>query len=148
MATNTNAFDDIDPKTESKSSYGVSAARKAQLSSYDAPLHVLDAKGIDVPHREFHPEDATEYPTTITCGDTRVSLHQDVKEQSTDAFGDFGAAADDTDDITWTVVDLTDGTVTLTVVGDWGNRREVPVEEFADQYTPITTTNGVPQFGY
>lgn len=166
------AFDDVlSEREQGKADYGVSARRKAQLSSYDAPLHVLAANGIEVPHRDFNPEDAQEYPTTQELPDvedsqgessarndsseknregSRVHLHQDVREQSEDVFGDFGSAEEDTDDIVWTVVDLTDGSVTITVVGDWTKRRDVPVEEFADEYEPLTadTERYVPVFGY
>ncbi len=145
----TDAFNDVlDPKVQSKADYGVSAKRKAMLSQCAAPLHVLDAKGVEVPHREYNPEDATEYPHTVECDGVTVHLHQNVKESSEDVFGDFGAADEDTDDVTWTVVDLTDGTVTLTVVGDWSTKREVPFEDFDENYEPIYLSDGQPRWGY
>lgn len=168
--TTTTSERGIDPKTQSKSTYGCSIERKQMLVECDAPLHVLDALGVEVPHREFNPEDAYEYPTTVEFEDsqdessqssssensneldgTRVHLHQDVRETSDDEFGDFGAAEEDTDDVVWTVVDLMDETVTLTVVGEWSKRRHVPFEDFTDEYEPITCTTPVgevPQFGY
>lgn len=152
MSKANNPFSDIlDPRTESKASHGVAASRKAELSKYEAPLSALDAHGIEVPHRTFKPEEATEYPTDQHFDDgATVHLFQDVREQSNsdEAFGDFGAAEDDTDDVVWTVVDLTDGTVTLTVVGDWGKRREVAFEGFLDDYEPLFLTNGAPRYGY
>ena len=51
-------------------------------------------------------------------------------------------------DVTWTVVDLTDGTVTLTVVGEWSKRRNVPFETFPDTYEPLTLTDGEPSWGH
>lgn len=144
------AFDDfgIDPKTESKADYGPSAQRKAALQQATAPMHVLDAHGVDVPGQEFHPEDHREYPTTAEIDGVRVHLHQDVKERDdgVDAFGDFGAAEDD--DVIWTVVDLTDETVTLKVVGEWSKSREVPFGEFAEEYEPLHLSDGQPQWGY
>jgi hypothetical protein len=136
------------------------------------PAHVLDAVGFNVPGQVFNPENAREYPTTKECtsdneassdeastnssstmtsenGESvRVHLHQDVREDMDDSFGDFGAVCEDTDDVVWTVVDLTDGTVTLTVVGEWRKRREVQYSDFAEDYEPITVENGVPRFGY
>jgi len=74
-------------------------------------------------------------------------VREDFSED--DEFGDFGAIeSDDEDDVIWTVVSLADETVTLTVVGDWSRRREVPFEEFAKQYNPLYLTNGEPRWGY
>jgi hypothetical protein len=146
------AFADIINRTNSD--YGPSASRKAVLSACQAPLHVLNSLGVDVPHREFidDPSDCKEFPTTAIVDDgTRVHLHQDVREQSTAAFGDFGAAHDDDTEVIWTVVDLTDETVTLTVVGDWSRRRNVPFSEFSEEYEPLYLEDGqqkVPRFGY
>jgi len=155
----TTVADSIDPKTRSKAENGVDASRKVMLCECGAPFHVLDSLGVEVPHRDYNPEDAYEYPTTVELGDTRVHLHQDVREDSEDDFGNFGAIEEDTEDVIWTVVDLTDETVTLTVVGDWSKRRHVPFEDFTDEYEPITCTvpvgtdewgkmREVPQFGY
>jgi hypothetical protein len=117
------------------------------------PPHVLDAVGFNVPGQVFNPENAREYPTTKECTSessesVKVHLHQDVREDMDDSFGDFGAVSEDADDVVWTVVDLTEGTVTLTVVGEWGKRRNVEYSEFAEDYEPITVENGVPRFGY
>lgn len=152
MDTKTNTFDDIDPKTESNATNGVSARRKAWLTDCAVPYSTLQANGVDVPHREYAdgPEDVRDYPTTVTFDDgSRVHLHQDVREVSEDdAFGDFAAVDEDTEDVVWTVVDLCDGTVTLTVVGDWGQRRDVPVEAFPDEYEPLHLADGQPRWGY
>lgn len=154
MSTDTTAFDDVlDPRTDSQADHGVSASRKAELAAMDGPLQVLDQLGIDVPHKTFTPEDEHEFPTTLVADDnTRVSLFQDVRESfDDDSFGDMGLSEDEDDDVIWTVVDLSDGTVNLTVVGDWGKRREVPIEDFAANYEPITveTAQGtVPRLGY
>jgi len=153
MTTKDNPFSDID--TNSLNSGGVSAKRIQHLGEYDAPLHVLDAAGIDVPHREYNPEDATTFPTTVQCEGSsetvRVSLFQDVKEDMENAFGDLGSAEDEEDDVVWTVSDLSDGTVNLMVVGEWSQRREVDFETFADEYEPVTveTDHGeIPRYGY
>jgi len=155
MATNTDAFSDIDKK--SLNNGGPSAKRRINLKKYDAPLHVLDKLGVDIPHREYHPEDSFEYPTTVVCesenNTARVSLFQDVKEDMDDSFGDFGAVAEDEedDDVVWTVSDLTDGTVSLMVVGEWSKRREIEYSTFAENYEPVTVTTPhgeVPQLGY
>jgi hypothetical protein len=170
MATTTGAFDDIDPKTESKADHGVSASRKVRLTSYEAPLFALAAHGIEVPHRDFDPEGSFEYPTTVHIWDgpdgwqtidptpyfdhtalgevVTVHLHQDVREDMDDEFGVFGSLEDDDEDVVWTVVGLDDGTVNLTVVGDWGRRREVPYAEFAEDYEPLHLTDGQPRWGY
>jgi len=155
MATN-NAFSDV-YDTNSLNNGGPSAKRRLNLREYDAPLSLLDKHGIDIPHREFHPEDSFEYPTTVVCegqeGTVTVSLFQDVVEDMDDSFGDFGAVADDEEDedVVWTVSDLTDGTVNLMVVGEWSKRREIEYSTFADNYDVVTveTSRGeVPQFGY
>lgn len=151
----TNAFDDVlDERTKGGADRGVAAKRKVRLCSYDATYEVLDAHGVDIPHREYaDSEDMHEYPTTVTLDDgTTVSLFQDVVETA-DAFGDFGTADDDVEDVTWTVVDLMAETVTLKVVGDWGKSREVPFETFANEYEPVTVDvsgvdHAVPRFGY
>jgi hypothetical protein len=139
-----NAFDDLDPKTESKADYGVPASRKARLAKARVPLSTLDHLGVDVPHVDFNPEDGFEYPGHVRLpDDTRVALHQNVREVSDDdGFGNLGGVTtedeDDEDDIVWTVVSLADETVTVTVVGDWGRRRDIPFEEFPDEYKPLT----------
>ncbi len=144
--------DCIDPKTKSKSENGVEASHKAILSKAGAPLHVLEELGLEVPHRDYNPENAEEYPTTIHMDGTSVHLFQDVREDMDEDFGNFGAIEDDNDDdVIWTVVDLTDGTVSLKVVGEWQKQRKVPFDEFADDYEPITceTPHGeVPRYGY
>jgi len=156
------AFDDVlDPKTESKSDYGVSARRKAHLANYDASLDTLAAHGVEVPHKDFNPENEQEFPTTVHVegadGVVSVSLFQDVREDMDTGFGDIN----DDEDVIWTVVALDDGTVNLTVVGEWSQRREVPYKEFARDYDPITVTvtdgnpdcddvqpREVPRYGY
>jgi hypothetical protein len=156
----TSAFDDVlDDRTKGKADRGVRAARKAQLAEYEATYEALDAHGVEIPHRTFaDADDIRTYPTTVTLGagdDTvQVHLHQDVQERTDDeAFGAFGAADDDVEDVTWTVVDLTDETVTITVVGEWQKRRNVPFETFPDEYEPVTVDvsgvdHAVPRFGY
>jgi len=157
MSDDIDAFADVlDPRTESQSDSGVSARRKVQLSHYEASLSTLAAHGVEVPHRDFSPEDAQAFPGTVVCPDdsddtTRVHLFQDVREIVEDSFGDFGAAGEDTNTVVWTVVGLDNGTVNLTVVGDWGRRRDVPVENFAEAYDPITVETGqgpAPRYGY
>lgn len=147
---NDHDYGGLDPRTKNSAASGVSAARKAELSAMNAPLHILDALGIDVPHRDFNPEDATEYPTTQHFSEKSVHLFQNVREAMETGFGDFGPIDDeeDDDDVLWTVVDLTEESVTLTVVGDWGMRRNVPFENFEDNYDPVVLTNGRPQWGY
>jgi len=145
-----NAFSDV-YDTNSLHNGGPSAKRRLNLKKYDAPLHVLDNLGVDIPHRDFSPEDAFEYPTSVVIDGTRVSLFQDVKEDMGSAFGDLGSAEDEEDDVVWTVSDLSDGTVNLMVVGEWSQRREVDYETFADEYEPVTveTAQGaVPRLGY
>jgi len=145
-----NAFSDV-YDTKSLNNGGPSAKRRLNLKEYDAPLWVLDKIGVDIPHRDFSPEDAFEYPTSITIDGTRVSLFQDVKEDMNDAFGDLGSAEDEDDDVVWTVSDLSDETVNLMVVGEWSTRREVDFETFADEYEPVTveTDHGkIPRLGY
>jgi len=144
------AFDDIDPRTESKAEYGVAASRKVELSNYGAPLCTLDAHGIDIPHRDFSPDQATAFPSTHTFNDgTTVNLFQDVKEvdDEDEAFGDFGAADDDVEDVIWTITSLEGDSIVMKVVGDW-SRREVPKDEFTDNYEPLWLDNGAPQIGY
>lgn len=144
-------IDNLDPKLKGKSTYGASAARKSLLSSIPVPNHLLASVGVAVPHRTYLDDAADRVPrrTTLRCDDgTTVHLHQDVRESDDDAFGSFGAAEDDTDDVVWTVVGLDDGTVDLTVVGDWGKRRSVPYDEFADEYEPLWLEDGQPKWGY
>lgn len=131
---------------------GPSAKRKVELQQMEAPLHVLQQLHINVPHRDFNPENARDYPTTKELPDgSLVHLHQDVVESHDDDFGVFGPAeGEDSEDVVWTVVDLVDD-VTITVVGDWGKRRNAPFDEFAQEYEPIyvnTDCGKVPQFGY
>jgi hypothetical protein len=142
--------DQLDPRLKGKADYGCPAARKIMLSNTAVPNHVLAAAGVEIPHREYidSPDDAIEYPTTLRDGDSVVHLHQDVRERSDDAFGSFGSADEDTDDVTWTVVGLDDGTVDITVVGDWSKRRSIAHEEFFDEYEPLTLNDGQPQWGY
>lgn len=138
----------IDPTTEGKAKVKISAKRKAKLASIPTPLDTLDALGVYVGHKTFSPENATEFPTTATFENgTRVHLHQEVCEDMDDGFGNFGNIEDD-DDIIWTVVDLTDETVELTVPGDWGKRRHVDYSEFAENYEPLFLADGQPQWGY
>lgn len=172
----TDAFSDVlGERMSGKADRGVTATRKVQLSSYGAPYAALDALGIEIPHRQFNTDAIREYPTTVTLdgevadvqrtsairddlaqrdredGPLRVSLHQDVREREDDVFGDFGAADEDVEDVTWTVVDLTEETVTLKVVGEWNKEREVPFDDFPEEYEPITceTSHGVvPKWGY
>lgn len=138
----------LDTRTVGNTADGL-AKRRAKVAQYRGPAHRLDALGVDVP-REFHPEDAHEYPTTKVCesGDNtvRVHLHQDVKEAHDDEFGAIDAFGD-VDDVIWTVVDLIE-TVDLTVVGDWGKRRSVPFDEFAENYEPLYLADGQPAWGY
>jgi len=146
-----NPFSDV-YDTQALNNGGVAAKRKQNLKKYDAPLHVLDKEGIDVPHRDFSPEDEYEFPTTVCIDGTRVSLFQDVREDMDDSFGDFGSIEDEDDeDVVWTVSDLSDGTVNLMVVGSWSKRREVDYETFAQNYSPVTveTAQGeIPKLGY
>jgi len=151
------ATDDIGIDTDNLHNGGPSIKRRLNLKECDAPLSLLDKLGVDIPHREFNPDDAFEYPTTVLCesenNTVRVSLFQDVKEDMDDSFGDFGAVAEDEedDDVVWTVSDLTDGTVNLMVVGSWSKRREVDYETFAENYETVTveTSQGeIPKLGY
>jgi hypothetical protein len=140
---------DLDPKTASKATYSIDAARRAKLASASVPLHVLDAFGVDIPHREWNPEDAHEHPTTVTFDDgSKVHLHQDVRESMDDDFGSFDAIDDEDDDVVWTVVDLRWDEIVLKVVGEWSKRRDVPREEFTEKYEPIYLADGVPRMGY
>ncbi|TKX52760.1 hypothetical protein EXE43_21340 [Halorubrum sp. SS5] len=145
-------IDSLDPKLKGKADYGASAARKAMLSRIPVPNHQLARIGIEVPHREYldDADDRVTRKTTLRCEDgTRVHLHQDVREaDDEDTFGSFGAAEDDVDDVIWTVVGLDDGTVDLTVVGEWSRRRHVPYDEFADEYEPLYLADGQPKWGY
>lgn len=136
---------------KARADYGASAARKAMLSRIPVPNHLLATIGVEVPHRTYldDADDRVPRTTTVDLGDTRVHLHQDVRETSDeDAFGSFGAAEDDVDDVVWTVVGLDDGVVDLTVVGEWSRRRHVKYEEFADEYEPLTLADGQPKWGY
>lgn len=131
---------------------GASAARKAMLSRIPVPNHLLAKIGIEVPHREYldNAEDRVERITTLSLNGMKVHLHQDVREadDEEDAFGSFGAAEDDVDDVVWTVVNLDDGTVTMKVVGEWQKKRDPTYEEFADEYEPLTLADGQPKWGY
>jgi len=146
----------IDPKTKTKAEYGVSAARKQMLSDIPVPNHVLAAAGVDIPHRTYlsSPEEAIERTTTARIEDSDdnevlVHLHQDVTEKMDDErFGNFGAVEDDTDDVVWTVVGLDNGDVDLVVVGEWGKRRTVTYDAFADNYNPQYLADGQPKWGY
>jgi len=146
----------IDPQTANyaKRSEGL-AKRKAMLSECKGPMHVLDSLGVDIPGRSFidDPSEAVAFPSTKHCeaptGDKiTINLFQDVRESASDTFGDFGNAQEDVEDVVWTVSDLSGDTVNLMVVGSWGKRREVPDEEFAEQYDPIYLESGVPKLGY
>jgi len=169
MSSQTTDDHGIDPSTESKAEYGVSASRKAMLSRCRAPLSVLNAHGIPTPGREFLDDYRDERPITTTLtlsndvdgerdnGRTRrVHLHQNVRERpDTDGFGDFGPHDPSEEQTVWTVVGLPDpdcdpneATIRLTVVGDWSKRRSVPPEELLDDYEPVTTVHGRPVFGY
>jgi len=157
MSTNTDAFDDVlDPRTASQADHGISARRKYELAQMDAPLQYLDQLGIEVPHKDFNPDNARQFPTSVTFENgTTVSLFQDVREAMDDSFGDMGLSDEENETVIWTVVSLANETVQITVVGDWGRRREVPFEDFADSYEPITVlvdrdghTQSVPRLGY
>jgi len=148
-------FPELDERTRGTADRGVEADRKAWLTDCTATYETLDAAGIDIPHRNYaDSEDIREFPTTLTCPDgTRVHLHQDVREVTDDEFGAFGPNVEDLDDVIWTVVDLSDEAVTLTVVGDWGKRRTVEAKAFSDEYEPITVDvsgvdHPVPRWGY
>lgn len=144
-----NTFSDV-YDTNSLNNGGPSTKRLLNLKEYDAPLSLLDKHGIDVPHRDFSPEDAFEYPTTAHIGETTVHLFQDVVEDMDDTFGDL-RGMDDDDDVVWTVSDLSDGTVNLMVVGEWSKRREVAYDDFAREYEPVTVETGqgeIPRWGY
>jgi hypothetical protein len=140
----------LSPRLKGKAGHGASVRRKQLLSSIPTPNHVLDAVGVDVPHRSYidSPDDAIEYPTTFRDDGEMVHLHQDVRERTDDEFGSFGSADADTDEVIWTVVGLDNGTVDLTVVGDWGKRRSIDHESFFDEYEPLTLADGQPQWGY
>jgi len=152
----TDAFSEVlGERMEGKADRGVSARRKATLASYEAPYAALDKLGVEIPHRQFNTDAIREYPTTVTLDDEdgplRVSLHQDVRERDDEVFGDFGTAEEDVADVTWTVVDLTEETVTLKVVGEWQKRREVPFSDFPAEYEPITCAmpyTAIPRWGY
>jgi len=144
-------IDNLDPQLKGKADYGASAARKAMLSRIPVPNHLLAKIGIEVPHREYldNAEDRVPRTTTVDLGGEKVHLHQDVREADDgDAFGSFGAAEDDVDDVVWTVVGLDDGVVDLTVVGEWSRRRHVPYEDFKNEYEPLYLNDGQPQWGY
>jgi hypothetical protein len=152
----TDAFSDVlGERMSGKANRGVPATRKVQLASYEVPYAALDEHGVEIPHREFNTDAIREYPTTVTLdgedGPLRVHLFQDVRERGEDAYGDYGAATEDVGDVTWTIDDLANGTVTLKVVGEWNKEREISFADFPDEYEPITceTPHGVvPRFGY
>jgi hypothetical protein len=167
MSTNTDAFADVlDPKTKSKSDYGVSAKRKAELAAYEAPLSVLADHGIEVPHREFTPEDSRAYPTSVTIDGVTVHLHQKVRESHEDESATFGSFEDvgDDDPVEWTVVDLAGDTVELVATPqsddpldeldaeemepNWRERREVEKANFAVNYEPLYLADGQPLWSY
>jgi len=134
----------------------MSAARKAALTELSAPHHVVQANGLDLPHRPLHTGETYETAHTAVCGSgtdkVRVHYCQDVREDFPDAFGSFGAADDTEDDVVWTAFDVGNDSVMMKVVGDWKDRREISHEEFARNYDPIVleTSEGeeIPQFGY
>lgn len=143
-------FDDVDPKTESQADYGFDARQNARLQQAAAPMHVLDAHGVEV-KESFNPENEREFPTTVWVDGTAVHLHQKVHEHpESDSFGAFGDMDDGEDDVTeWTVVDLSDGEVTLTNVGGWDRRRTLSHEKFSNgPYEPVLLTDGTPRWGY
>jgi len=143
------AFADIIERTSR--GHGPDAERKAMLSNCQAPLHVLNSLGVEVPHHEYADSQANfhafPHSRTLPNGDN-VHLHQDVRELTDDGFGDFGSTDVTEEDIVWTVTSLTDETVTLKVVGDWGKARHVPVEEFSEDYEPLCLPDGQPRWGY
>jgi len=62
----TDAFSDVlGERMSGKADRGVSARRKATLTSYEAPYAALDALGVEIPHREFNTDAIREYPTTV-----------------------------------------------------------------------------------
>jgi hypothetical protein len=152
-----NAFDNvladhsISQQLRNGASQGLPAKRKIKLSKMDASLSLLDQLGIDVPHRDFSPEDAEAFPTSRTLdGGTTIHLFQDVRESDDTAFGDFGASEDSDDETVWTITNLNDDEIVMKVVGEW-SKRTVPVEDFEDEYEPITveTIRGEePRYGY
>lgn len=143
----------IDSATKNYGKRGSCDPRKAEIiREANCPPHVLAELGMETPGNAYRPDQAREYPTTVVCEsdteDVRVHLHQDVVEDMDNAFGDLGPAEDDTDDVVWTVVGLDNGTVDLTVVGDWGKRRSIEYSEFAEDYEPQFLADGAPKFGY
>jgi len=146
----------IDKRTKNAAQNGISAERRAMLQKAKGPMHMLAAKGVEMEGQTFldSADDAIHIPTTKhlenSQGETvSVHLHQDVRESMDDQFGNFGSIDEDSgSDVVWTVVGLDNGTVDLTVVGDWSKRRSVEYSEFADNYEPLHLTNGEPQWGY
>jgi len=153
---------DIDPSTESyaKQSTSPDAGLKARLQQTTAPLHVLANKGvIDMEELGMRGvlddhEDAVEWPSIVRIDDAddprgyqAVHLHQRIRERSEDSFGSFGAVAEDTETVEWTVVRLTDESVIMRNQPDWRKKREVPRGEFLAEYEPLTITicDGDPQ---
>lgn len=137
----------------SQATYSVDAERKAMLTNCNAPYHVLKAHGVEVPHREYNPENAHEMRTTRHFDNgTTINLYQNVKETTTNHFGDFGAAEDDDDEKEgWSVHDLYYGEdgdeILLKIPGPW-TRRVVTVEEFKANYEPLWLADGAPERGY
>jgi len=130
----------------------MSAARKAAFAKMNVPYHVAQANGLDIPHRPLHTGETYAHPCTAVyengTGEVRVHYCQGVREDFSDAFGSFGAVDEDDDETVWTTFDVSDETVMMKVVGDWSDRREVPLDEFARNYEPITLDGDTPQFGY
>lgn len=144
--------DGVSPDLTGKNKTAEDWEAQMLVAKASVPEHILDAEGYNTRH-EFTPQDAHDYPTTVEVdGGMNVHLHQDVREvdDEDDDFGDFGAVETevDEDETIWTVVDLLDGTVTITVVGDWSRRRDVPFEDFTDEYEPIYLEDGQPRWGY
>jgi hypothetical protein len=136
----------------SQATYGADAARKAMLSNCHAPHHVLQAHGVKVEHKTYNPEDAREMQTTRHFDDgTTINLYQNVKETTTNHFGDFGAAETDDEKEGWSVHDLYYGEdgdkILLKIPGPW-TRRVVTVEEFKASYEPLWLADGAPERGY
>jgi hypothetical protein len=143
--------DRIDPSLTGKNKTEEDWTAQMLVHHARVPEHVLDAEGYPTRH-EFNPEDAHTYPTTkeLPSGE-KIHLHQDVRElDDDDDFGDFGAVEGEVneEETIWTIVDLLDGTATITVVGDWSQRRDVPFEELTEKYEPLTLTDGQPSWGY
>jgi hypothetical protein len=142
-----NALSDAEKQNEAFAK--MSAKRKATLANYRCPLHVLKQHGVKAPHRTFNPEGERPKTASLRVDGTVVNYCQDVREDFSDAFGSFGAVDETEDETIWTVfdIDMEAEAVTMKVVGEWGQRREVPFAEFARNYDPIWC-DGSPRFGY